>query len=133
MWCGTISFSSATISQNVRSDCYRIDLRDPQTVPLNFTKSINLALSERGMNAIGQSGPSALLEKICSDTIPMVGRMIHGESSTGELYEKSQNYDIHNRVSITNPHRQQSSRAESHRRLYTLSTEEVSTKLCLTS
>ncbi|TVY43826.1 Kynurenine 3-monooxygenase [Lachnellula occidentalis] len=75
----------------------RSDLRDPSTIPLNFTKSINLALSERGINAMRQSGRPALLEQIFKDTIPMKGRMIHGKHSSGELYEQSQVYDIHGR------------------------------------
>lgn len=31
-------------------------------------------------------------------TIPMRGRMIHGRRATGELYEESQDYDVHGRV-----------------------------------
>jgi kynurenine 3-monooxygenase len=75
------------------------DLRDPSTTPLNFTRSINLALSERGINAMRESGRPKLLEKVFTETIPMRGRMIHGKSSTGELYEQAQDYDIHGRVS----------------------------------
>ncbi|KAF5878876.1 putative kynurenine 3-monooxygenase protein [Botrytis fragariae] len=75
----------------------RSDLRDPSTTPLNFTKSINLALSERGINAIRQSGRTALLDSIMKEAIPMGGRMIHGETVNKELYEQSQDYDIHGR------------------------------------
>jgi hypothetical protein len=75
-----------------------LDLRDPSTTPLNFTKSINLALSERGINAMRQSGRTELLESVMKEAIPMRGRMIHGESTTGELYEQSQDYDVHGRV-----------------------------------
>ncbi|TVY84024.1 Kynurenine 3-monooxygenase [Lachnellula suecica] len=75
----------------------RSDLRDPSTVPLNFTKSINLALSERGIHAIRESGRSVLLEQIFESTIPMHGRMIHGKDLAGKLYEKPQDYDIHGR------------------------------------
>jgi hypothetical protein len=32
------------------------------------------------------------------ETLPMRGRMIHGKDRAGELYEKSQDYDIHGRV-----------------------------------
>jgi hypothetical protein len=74
------------------------DLRDPSTTPLNFTKSINLALSERGINAMRQSGRLQMLERIFSETIPMRGRMIHGKDSTGKLYEQPQDYDIHGKV-----------------------------------
>ncbi|PNS21948.1 Kynurenine 3-monooxygenase [Sphaceloma murrayae] len=74
----------------------RGDLRDAQTVPLNFTKSINLALSERGINAMRHSGRPDLLKSILAETIPMHGRMIHGEQF-GSLFEESQQYDIHGR------------------------------------
>ncbi|KAF2148757.1 FAD/NAD(P)-binding domain-containing protein [Myriangium duriaei CBS 260.36] len=74
----------------------RSDLRDESTVPLNFTKSINLALSERGINAMRHANRPALLESVLDETIPMHGRMIHGERG-GELFEESQQYDIHGR------------------------------------
>lgn len=76
----------------------RSDLRDPSTTPLNFSRSINLALSERGINAMRNSGRPELLEKVLSETIPMRGRMIHGKSSSGEFTEQSQDYDIHGRA-----------------------------------
>ncbi|KAH6609012.1 hypothetical protein Trco_002358 [Trichoderma cornu-damae] len=72
----------------------RPDLRDPSIVPLNFTKSINLALSERGIYAMQQSGESTLVDHVMSATIPMRGRMIHGQSPDGSLYEHSQNYGV---------------------------------------
>ncbi|KAK3720118.1 kynurenine 3-monooxygenase, mitochondrial precursor [Vermiconidia calcicola] len=75
----------------------RGDLRDASTTPLNFTKSINLALSERGINAMRHSGSDGLLEAVLSETIPMYGRMIHGEDSKGDLTEESQLYDVHGR------------------------------------
>ncbi|KAK0251258.1 hypothetical protein B0A54_13260 [Friedmanniomyces endolithicus] len=74
----------------------RGDLRDESTTPLNFTKSINLALSERGINAMRQSGSNALLETVLLETVPMHGRMIHGKASPG-LTEESQQYDVHGR------------------------------------
>ncbi|KAJ2902821.1 FAD/NAD(P)-binding domain-containing protein [Zalerion maritima] len=76
----------------------RSDLRDPSTVPLNFTKSINLALSERGINAMRHSGSSKLLDHVFSTTLPMEGRMIHTKGSKGELEEEPQSYDIHGRT-----------------------------------
>lgn len=76
------------------------DLRDPSTTPLNFTKSINLALSERGINAMRQSERPKLLERVFGETIPMRGRMIHGKNASSELYEAPQDYDIHGRVFI---------------------------------
>ncbi|KAK8103514.1 Kynurenine 3-monooxygenase [Apiospora kogelbergensis] len=75
----------------------RSDLRDPSTTPLNFTKSINLALSERGINAMRHAGSKALLDHVMNSVIPMSGRMIHGKRTSGELYEESQQYDIHGR------------------------------------
>lgn len=76
------------------------DLRDPGTVPLNFTKSINLAVSERGTTAMRSAGRPDLLQHVMAATIPMRGRMIHGVGSSGDLYEQSQDYDTHGRVSI---------------------------------
>lgn len=70
------------------------DLRDPKTIPLNFTKSINLALSVRGIHAMEQAGIDPGLVK---GSLPMRGRMIHGRRK-GQLYEESQIYDIHGRA-----------------------------------
>lgn len=67
-------------------------------MPLNFTKSINLALSERGITAIRHAGHPKLLDSILETTIPMRGRMIHGRGSDGKLYEDAQDYDIHGKV-----------------------------------
>ena len=76
---------------------YPLDLRNPSTVPLNFTKSINLALSERGIAAMKRSNRQALIEKVFNGTIPMHGRMIHGRDH-GKLWEAAQAYDVHGRV-----------------------------------
>lgn len=65
---------------------------------MNFTKSINLALSERGVNAMKHAYRDGLLDSILQEIIPMHGRMIHGRRKTGELYEESQAYDAHGRV-----------------------------------
>lgn len=84
----------------VVQDCFVdriLDLRDPATVPLNFTKSINLALSERGINAIRHANRPDLLHAIRQETIPMRGRMIHGEKH-GRMSQESQAYDVHGRV-----------------------------------
>lgn len=75
------------------------DLRDPTTIPLNFTKSINLALSERGTVAIKESGAAGVLDQILSEALPMRGRMVHTRGRNGSLVEGSQDYDIHGRVS----------------------------------
>jgi kynurenine 3-monooxygenase len=74
-------------------------------VPLNFTKSINLALSVRGITAMQNAEPNTaegerkLLDHVLAATIPMRGRMIHGRKASGELYEEAQDYDVHGRVS----------------------------------
>ncbi|KAL2001553.1 hypothetical protein VTN02DRAFT_1603 [Thermoascus thermophilus] len=75
----------------------RGDLRDPSTIPLNFTKSINLALSERGINSMRQSNRPGLVEKVMEQAIPMHGRMIHGRDR-GKLWEAAQAYDVHGRA-----------------------------------
>ncbi|KAK3367547.1 hypothetical protein B0H63DRAFT_405152 [Podospora didyma] len=75
----------------------RSDLRDPSTTPLNFTRSINLALSERGINAMRNANQPKLVDHVMAATIPMRGRMIHGKLPNGELYEQSQDYDVHGR------------------------------------
>ncbi|RAL11360.1 kynurenine 3-monooxygenase [Aspergillus homomorphus CBS 101889] len=75
----------------------RGDLRDPATIPLNFTKSINLALSERGITAMKQSNRDELTSRILADSIPMEGRMIHGRTD-GKLWEAAQAYDVHGRA-----------------------------------
>lgn len=77
-----------------------LDLRDPSTIPLNFTKSINLAISERGINAMRHAGQPGLLDHVMSTTIPMRGRMIHGRGPTGALFEQSQDYDVKGRVCL---------------------------------
>ncbi|KAH8906373.1 FAD/NAD(P)-binding domain-containing protein [Coniochaeta sp. PMI_546] len=76
----------------------RNDLRDPSTTPLNFTKSINLALSERGINAMRNAGDPTLLNHVMTATIPMRGRMIHGKRANGDFFEQPQDYDIHGRT-----------------------------------
>ncbi|KAB8076183.1 hypothetical protein BDV29DRAFT_170634 [Aspergillus leporis] len=72
----------------------RGDLRDPTTIPLNFTKSINLALSERGITSLKGSHRHEMIDKVLDDAIPMHGRMIHGRDN-GELWEAAQAYDVH--------------------------------------
>lgn len=77
---------------------FDLDLRDPSTTPLNFTKSINLALSERGINSMREIDRNGLLEEVLKETIPMHARMIHGRMKSGELYQESQEYDANGRV-----------------------------------
>ncbi|KAI9797697.1 MAG: kynurenine 3-monooxygenase, mitochondrial precursor [Piccolia ochrophora] len=75
----------------------RSDLRDPTTTPLNFTKSINLALSERGIHSIGHARCPGLLDGVLKETLPMHGRMIHARNANGDIVETSQQYDVHGR------------------------------------
>ncbi|KAI9894926.1 MAG: kynurenine 3-monooxygenase, mitochondrial precursor [Vezdaea aestivalis] len=63
----------------------------------NFTKSINLALSERGINSIRQSQNEALLATVLEGAIPMHGRMIHTRKPDGTTLEQAQPYDAHGR------------------------------------
>ncbi|KOS23423.1 Kynurenine 3-monooxygenase [Escovopsis weberi] len=88
------------ISSNAPVEVYdlRPDLRDPNVVPLNFTNSINLAVSERGINAMRQANQPDLLNSVMETTIPMRGRMIHGQHPSGALYEQPQDYDIQGRT-----------------------------------
>ncbi|MCA9280570.1 MAG: FAD-dependent monooxygenase [Phycisphaeraceae bacterium] len=63
---------------------HRVDLyerrSDPRVAGAAGGKSINLALSARGIDALARVG---LAERVLKDAIPMRGRMIHGP--TGEL------------------------------------------------
>lgn len=45
------------------------------------------------------TGHSSLLGTVMQGTIPMRGRMIHGKSPLGDLYEHAQDYDAKGRVS----------------------------------
>lgn len=78
---------------------FSADLRDPSTIPLNFTKSINLAISERGLHSMKLANRPDFVEKILGGVIPMHGRMIHGRGNKGGLWEDAQAYDVHGRVS----------------------------------
>ncbi|KAJ4384152.1 kynurenine 3-monooxygenase, mitochondrial precursor [Didymella sp. IMI 355093] len=73
----------------------RPDIRDPSTAP-NNTKSINLALSERGINSLRQTGLSDLADAVLANTVPMHGRMIHVRKH-GEYVREAQQYDAHGR------------------------------------
>jgi kynurenine 3-monooxygenase len=68
------------------------DLRDPNTTPLNFSKSINLALSERGINSLRETGLTNLADAVLSETFPMHGRMIHIRKQ-GQYVREPQLYD----------------------------------------
>ena len=76
------------------------DIRKASTTPLNFTRSINLALSERGIYSIKHAGGDELLETVLGLAIPMHARMIHGRDAAGHLTQDSQDYDAYGRVSM---------------------------------
>ncbi|KAK0725190.1 kynurenine 3-monooxygenase [Lasiosphaeris hirsuta] len=88
---------AANRGYNVEIYELRSDLRDPSTTPLNFTRSINLALSERGINAMRHAGQPKLIDHVMGATIPMRGRMLHLRKRNGSLAEESQDYDAHGR------------------------------------
>ena len=75
-----------------------LDLRLTSTIPLNFTKSINLTLSERGITALKQSGRTTAVDVLLSNAVPLRGRMIHRKSASGDLWEAEHPYDVHGRV-----------------------------------
>ena len=43
-----------------------------------------------------------LIDSVLAETIPMYGRMIHGEKN-GEVFEQAQAYDVRGRVCISDP------------------------------
>lgn len=44
------------------------------------------------------NGQRKLLDHVLAATIPMRGRMIHGQTANGALYEEAQDYDVHGRT-----------------------------------
>lgn len=54
-------------------------------------------MSERGINALEHADIPGLVPAIMAETIPMHGRMIHGQDGDN-FTEESQDYDIHGRV-----------------------------------
>ncbi|QKX59098.1 uncharacterized protein TRUGW13939_06229 [Talaromyces rugulosus] len=71
----------------------RDDLRLSTAVPLNYTKSINLTLSERGIQALKHSGRNSLVDDILNKTVPVHARMVHGKNKT-KLTTSRMAYDI---------------------------------------
>lgn len=67
---------------------------DIRTVPQSAGRSINLALSDRGMTGMQLCGIQEEVEKLC---IPMHGRMIHDIEGNAKLYRYSgrENESIH--------------------------------------
>ncbi|KAL4990254.1 kynurenine 3-monooxygenase [Aspergillus falconensis] len=87
---------AAARGDNVELYELRGDLRVPGTIPLNFTKSINLSLSHRGITALQCSGREHVIKEILQEVVPIYGRMIHGRDD-GKLWEAPQAYDVHGR------------------------------------
>ncbi|EEH20566.1 hypothetical protein PABG_02797 [Paracoccidioides brasiliensis Pb03] len=75
----------------------RGDLRNPSTTPLNFTKSINVALAERGINTMRRIKRPGFIDAILKETVPMHARMVHRKNQLGKLSQESQPYDVHGR------------------------------------
>ena len=85
----------------ISNSTWRADLRDPSTVPLNFTRSINLALSERGIHAMRHADRDELVPEVLSMTIPMRGRMVHTRGGRHNAPTAlPQDYDVHGRVRL---------------------------------
>lgn len=60
---------------------------DPRINKLDAGRSINLALSHRGIHSLEKVG---LKEKVMAIALPMVGRMVHEESGKSQLQKYSQ-------------------------------------------
>src|SRR4051794_7655026 len=77
---------------------YRVDLYekrpDPRTHEQEHGRSINLALSVRGLHALQEIG---LADEILRDAIPMRGRMMHNKSGrlTFQPYGKDESEVIY--------------------------------------
>ncbi|KAH7405992.1 kynurenine 3-monooxygenase [Phaeosphaeria sp. MPI-PUGE-AT-0046c] len=73
----------------------RSDLRN-EDFTQNLSQSINLALSERGINSLRQTGLPDLADGVLAKTFPMHGRMIHVRKQ-GQYVRQAQAYDAHGR------------------------------------
>ena len=69
-------------------------MRKPAAKARASLRSINLAISSRGISALNAIAPHAA-ERFLSDAIPMKGRMIHGRNGD----QQSQLYDRNGQVS----------------------------------
>ncbi|KAH9868396.1 kynurenine 3-monooxygenase, mitochondrial precursor [Plenodomus biglobosus] len=74
----------------------RADIRESPSTSLSFSKSINLALSERGINSLRQANLPGLADAVLAETFPMHGRMIHMRKNS-EYIRQSQQYDARGR------------------------------------
>lgn len=41
---------------------------------------------------------NGFVDSLLKDTLPMRGRMVHGRTNTGDLFEDAHPYDLHGRV-----------------------------------
>ncbi|MBK8914620.1 MAG: FAD-dependent monooxygenase [Phycisphaerales bacterium] len=84
--------AGALLAAGLGQDGYRVDLFERRSDPGagNFVggRSINLALSARGIHALEQLG---LADEVLADAIPMHGRMIHGRD--GSLHRQPYDRD----------------------------------------
>lgn len=71
-----------------------LDMRDPEVKSKLSLRSINLAISSRGITALSVVDP-AIADRFMENVIPMRGRMIH--DSRGQC--QSQLYDPHGQAS----------------------------------
>lgn len=78
----------------------RADIREPAHTSLSISKSINLALSDRGVHSLRETGLSGLADAVLADTYPMHGRMIHMRKK-GNYVCRPQEYDARGRVRIS--------------------------------
>lgn len=73
----------------------RLDPRLPSYKAQQAQRSINLAISSRGLAAIASVEP-AMAARFLDTVIPMRGRMIHGPKG----YTSPQIYDVHGQVRL---------------------------------
>lgn len=68
---------------------HSIDLRLPSSKAASQQRSINLAISHRGLAAL-EAIDAATVQKFMQDAIPMRGRMIHSQSGLldSQLYDR---------------------------------------------
>lgn len=81
------------VLNNARLILYVLDMRDPEMKSKLSLRSINLAISSRGITALSVVDP-AIADRFMENVIPMHGRMIH--DSRGKC--ESQSYDPNGQV-----------------------------------
>lgn len=89
------------VASDISSLTFTTDLRSSESTS-NLSQSINLALSERGINSLRQTGQPGLADAVLAETFPMDGRMIHVRKQ-GQYVRQAQAYDARGRVSTVSP------------------------------